>query len=184
MILAKAHPNLKFTNEDLPNVLANVDDSQTPEILKDRIFFQPYDFFTPQPVKDADVYYFRWIFHGWSDEYSVKILQNQIPALKKGARILINEWVLPDPNGISAYDERIMRTMDLIMLTTVNSNERDVDDWRSLFKQADSRFTFLGASQPKGCRMWIIEAVWDPDTEFSEKDAIPGSIFGTASSSA
>jgi hypothetical protein len=71
--------------------------------------------------------------------------------------------------------------MDLIMLTFVNSNERDVDDWRRLFHNSDSRFTYLGANQPKGCKMWTIEAVWDPDKEFSEKDALPGSIFGTQS---
>jgi hypothetical protein len=68
--------------------------------------------------------------------------------------------------------------MDLLMLTIVNSNERDVDDWRNLFQKADSRFTFLGASQPNGWRMWTIEAVWDPEKTFSEKDALPGAIFG------
>jgi hypothetical protein len=71
------------------------------------------------------------------------------------------------------------RVMDLLMLTIVNSNERDVDDWRNLFQKADPRFTFLGASQPKGWRMWTIEAVWDPEKAFSEKDALPGAIFGT-----
>jgi hypothetical protein len=68
------------------------------------------------------------------------------------------------------------------MLTFVNSNERDIDEWHTLFQRADSRFTFLGASKPKGCRMWTIEAVWDPDKEFSEKDALPGSIFGRETS--
>lgn len=52
-----------------------------------------------------------------------------------------------------------MRTMDLLMLTVVNSNERDLDMWRELLHKADPNFTFLGASQPKGCRMWVIEAV-------------------------
>jgi hypothetical protein len=109
MILAKAHPNLKIVNQDLERALAGVDHSKTPEELRDRVSFMPHDFFNPQPVQGADVYFFRWIFHGWSDHSAVKILQSQIPALKKGARILINEWVMPDPSTISNWDERIMR---------------------------------------------------------------------------
>jgi hypothetical protein len=35
-----------------------------PEELRSRVSFMPYDFFTPQPVCGADVYFFRWIFHG------------------------------------------------------------------------------------------------------------------------
>jgi hypothetical protein len=108
-ILAKAHPNLKIINQDLEKALASVDHSKIPEELKDRVSFTPHDFFNPQPVHDADVYFFRWIFHGWSDHFAVKILQSHIPALKKGARILINEWVMPDPGEISNWDERIMR---------------------------------------------------------------------------
>lgn len=107
----------------------------------------------------------------------MRILRNQIPALKKGARILINEWCLPEPGGVSGWDEGIMRTMDLFMFMVVNSNERDLDMWRELFSKADPNFTFLGTSQPKGCRMWTIEAVWDPDKKFSEKDALPGALF-------
>jgi hypothetical protein len=100
---------LKIVNQDLARQIATVDHDKTPEDLRDRISFEAYDFFNPQPVKDADLYFFRWIFHGWSDDFAVKILQNQIPALKNGARILINEWVLPEPGGVSEWDERIMR---------------------------------------------------------------------------
>ena len=92
-----------------------------------------------------------------------------------GMRALCGESLL-----LFAGTENLTRcrsTMDLLMLTVVNSNERDLDMWRELFNKADPNFTFLGASQPKGCRMWTIEAVWDPDKEFSEKDALPGALF-------
>jgi hypothetical protein len=56
-----------------------------------------HDFFTPQPVKDADIYLYRWIFHNWDDEKSISILRNLIPALKKGAMIqvegMMNSWL-------------------------------------------------------------------------------------------
>lgn len=91
-----------------------------------------------------------------------------------GMRALCGESLL------STSTENLTRcrsTMDLLMLTVVNSNERDLDMWRELFNKADPNFAFLGASQPEGCRMWTIETVWDQDKEFSEKDALPGALF-------
>jgi hypothetical protein len=38
------------------------------EHKRSNIEFMKYDFFTPQVVKDADVYIYRWIFHNWQDE--------------------------------------------------------------------------------------------------------------------
>lgn len=176
LVLARAHQSLKFINQDLTRMITRAE-AGIPEELRSRTSFMPYDFFTPQPVRGADVYLFHWIFHGWGDGHGVRILRSQIPALKKGARILINEWCLPEPSGVSGWDEGIMRTMDLLMLMVVNSNERDLDMWRELFNKADPNFAFLGASQPEGCRMWTIETVWDRGKEFSEKDALPGALF-------
>lgn len=48
------------------------------------------------------------------------------------------------------------------MLVLLNAKERDDNDWIELFKQADPRFKYLGHVQPKGSRMSIMEAVWDP----------------------
>ena len=79
-----------------------------PSGLEDRISFMAHDFFTPQPIT-ADVYFFRFIFHDWPDKYGISILQNLVPALKPGARVLINEFCLPEPGMISAYKERVLR---------------------------------------------------------------------------
>ena len=68
-----------------------------------------HDFFTEQSVKNADVYFFRWIFHNWSDEYCVRILRNLIPALKPHARIVLNDACLPEPNTLSVMAERRVR---------------------------------------------------------------------------
>jgi hypothetical protein len=52
--------------------------------------------------------------------------------------------------------------MDLNMLSLLNAKERDADGYKQLFALADERYKFLGASTPKGSRMSIMEAVWDP----------------------
>jgi O-methyltransferase domain len=106
--LAEKFPNLKFVVQDLPKTVADAP-SKIPADLHSRIEFQAHDFYTPQPVKDADVYFFRWICHNQSDKYGVKMLQALIPALKPGAKIVINDNCLPAPNTADPWDEKITR---------------------------------------------------------------------------
>jgi len=122
-----------------------------------------HDFLTEQPVKNADVYFFRWIFHNWSDKYCIKILRSLIPALKTNARIVINDNVLPEPGVMPNFREERLRSMDLTMLELQNSCERELGDWAKLFEEADNRFDFKGGKQPAGSTLWILEAVWKGD---------------------
>ena len=64
---------------------------EVPEDLAGRIQYQAYNFFTEQVVKNADVFILRTVIHDWPDNYAVQILRNQIPALRAGATILIND---------------------------------------------------------------------------------------------
>lgn len=104
--LARQYPNLRCIVQDLPEVIAT---ATPPKGLDDRLSFQVHDFFTEQPVKNADVYFFKWILHDWSDKLCIKILRALIPALKKGARIALNEFVVPDPGVIPLYLEMDLR---------------------------------------------------------------------------
>ncbi|KAH8660841.1 O-methyltransferase [Tricladium varicosporioides] len=159
--LAEKFKNTKFVVQDLPKTITSA-----PKLSGDlaaRIKFEPYDFFTPQTVKGADVYLFRWILHNQSDKYAHKILKNLIPGLKKGSRILINDHCLRDGFGMerTMWDERIIRTMDLVMLTLLNAKERSEGEFRELFRGVDEGFKFLGVRRVEGCRMSIVEAVWE-----------------------
>ncbi|KAK4230953.1 hypothetical protein QBC38DRAFT_467405 [Podospora fimiseda] len=162
--LAKKYKNIKFVVQDLPKTVDSApkpisEDSQVAE----RITLVAHDFFTEQVTKDADVYYFRWIIHNYSTPYAVKILKNLIPALKPGARIIINDHCLLEPGQEDPWDERVMRRMDLVMLTLLNAQERSEAEFKALFKAADEGFVFKGVQRAKGCRMSVIEAVWKPD---------------------
>ncbi len=53
------------------------------------------------------------------------------------------------------------RTMDLVMLSLLNAQDRTKDEFEVLFRHADPRYRFLGVSRPVGCRMSIVEAVWE-----------------------
>ena len=131
-----------------------------PDDLKSRVTFQAHDFFTPQPVKDADVYIFRHIFHDWSDKDSVKILHNLVPALKNGARVIVIELVQPPSGSMSMGQERIVTSMDIQMMGVLNSKERAQEDWVQLFERADSRFKVKGFVKPPGAAISIIEVMF------------------------
>lgn len=108
ILLATTFPNIHFVVQDLPEVVAT-GASKLPPALADRVNFMAHDFLTEQPVKNADIYFFRWIFHNWSDKYCIQILRNLIPALKPGAVILINDNCLPEPNTLTLWPEERIR---------------------------------------------------------------------------
>jgi hypothetical protein len=47
------------------------------------------------------------------------------------------------------------------MMEIGNAKERDLDEWKQLFEQADRRFIFQGLRMPPGSRLAILEATWD-----------------------
>ena len=96
--LARAFPHLRLVVQDLPDIVAGAGDNVPPE-LKPRVTFQAHDFFTRQPEAGADVYLFRWVMHDWPDQYVMTILRQLIPALKVGAKIVINDNVGPGKSG-------------------------------------------------------------------------------------
>ena len=80
--------------------------------------------------------------HNYSTPYAVRILKNLIPALKPGARVLINDHCLLEAGRENPWDERVMRRMDVVMLTLLNAQERTEAEFRDLFAQVDERFVF------------------------------------------
>lgn len=154
--LARKYPGLHFIVQELPQVVANSKEEEGLDVK-----FMVHDFFEEQPVHGADVYLFRWTLHNWPDKYCIKALRALIPALKPGARVLISEFVMPPPGAVPNSLERKLRGMDVTMLEIGNARERDLDEWISLFGQADSRFTFKGTRQPPGSRLAILEATWE-----------------------
>ena len=89
--------------QDKPEVVKG---TEVPEDLRGRLQLMGHDFFIKQPVKGADIYFIRNVLHDWSDKYAAKIEGNLIPALKKGARVLVNDRCLPSPGALSPYKAR------------------------------------------------------------------------------
>ena len=86
--IAEKHTDLSFVIQDLPHVIQSIEEVQKMK---------------------ADLYLFRYIFHNWPDSYAIRILRQLIPVLRPGARILINDHLLPEPNTVSLTAEREAR---------------------------------------------------------------------------
>ncbi|KAL8413696.1 hypothetical protein RB594_005085 [Gaeumannomyces avenae] len=161
--LARQHRRMRFIVQDLPRTIESAPNpvSEDGDVTR-RIEFMAHDFFTDQVVKGADVYLLRWILHNHSKPYAVKILKSLVPALKPGARIIVNEHCLSPFGEKNEGDERQMRRMDALMLCLLNAQVRSEAEFRDLFRAADERMVFKGATRPPGSRMSIVEAVWEP----------------------
>jgi len=93
--IADSTEKMRFIVQDLAGTTQD-GQKELPEKLKDRVSFMEHDFFTPQPIKGAAVYFFRWILHDWSDKYALRILQSLIPEMTERSQVILYEWELAD----------------------------------------------------------------------------------------
>ena len=106
--LAEAFPDLRFIVQDLPSVLEGVP-ANLPAVQKGQVSFMAYNFLEAQLFKGAEVYFFRAVFHNWPDDYCIKILRNQIPALRHGTHLIINESTLNGIESLPAFMQKRRR---------------------------------------------------------------------------
>ncbi|KAK4184518.1 S-adenosyl-L-methionine-dependent methyltransferase [Podospora australis] len=155
--VAERFPKLKLIVQDMADAIAQA--KQRPGV---NVSHMVADFFQPQPVKDADVYFFRSVMHNWPDAGAAKILKAQIPALKPGAKILIMDELMPNQKDMALSTARLQRLMDLAMLALGNSKVRDEEGWRELLKMADERFVLDRIIEPEGSALALVEVTWRP----------------------
>ncbi|KAK0641422.1 sterigmatocystin 8-O-methyltransferase precursor [Cercophora newfieldiana] len=160
--LARRFPHLKFVVQDLDEPVIRDADARKPEDVGGRVEFMRHDFFTEQPVKGAEVYFLRAVLHNWSDGYAVRILRGLIPALRPGAKVVVNDVVVAEAGSVSKPAELRTRVSDLIQVALQNAGDREIGDWVKLFGEADSRFRLTSASPMVGStRLWTIVVEWE-----------------------
>lgn len=133
IVIAQIASEMTFTVQDLPEVVSQI--PSAPPGLEQRLKYKVYDFRNPQPTTDADVYFFRRVFHDWPDHICTDvILKNLVPSMKLGSRVILNECILPrpqDPCGM--YERKIQHTLDMHMMVAMSARERTLADWKELF---------------------------------------------------
>ncbi|KAK0443668.1 S-adenosyl-L-methionine-dependent methyltransferase [Desarmillaria tabescens] len=133
-----------------------------------RIEFKAIDFFVEPPVEDCDVYFLKNILHNWPDKECKVILQNVGNAMSAKSRLLIcklflsqvlSDYIIEHVNkdekdaevvGCKLAPEPLLPNygagrmtqynIDLEMMSMSNSQERSLEHFVSLGKEAGLRF--------------------------------------------
>ena len=132
--LADNFPNLTLIVQDLPATIEEAKKTPLPDAVKDRVSFEVHDFFTPQTVRDADAYIMRFVLHDWPDSKVTEILDNLVPHVKTGSRVIINDTTITPPGSTSRYYEQWARALDMQVLVGANARERTLEDWKVLLE--------------------------------------------------
>ncbi|PVH79802.1 O-methyltransferase [Cadophora sp. DSE1049] len=119
-----AIPDGSLILQDLPDVLQDLKANKAITIT-----IPPHDFFTPQPVLGARVYFMHNVLHDWMDELVGKILGNVACAIEKGVKPLARVTV-----------------SDITMMACLSGKERTEGEWRDLVEGAGLRVVSIWRS--------------------------------------
>ncbi|KAI2462841.1 O-methyltransferase-domain-containing protein [Annulohypoxylon bovei var. microspora] len=157
--LAHHTTHVHYIVQDLAHVVSQAP-SQLPGDLKDRVEFVKHDFFAPQVMEPPPAaFIMRYILHNWADKYAARILQSLVPAMRKGTKLLIYEYVLQD-RPVTDLSGRSGFQVDAIMATAFNAQERTAAEYERLLKVADPRYVVEAVCCPEGSTMSIVEVGW------------------------
>lgn len=91
--IMKKNPLLKFTIQDLQNAvdqaIASWNYHEPKAIADGQVTIQTHDFFSPQPIKNADIFLLRNILHDWPNAKAVEILRRLREAAIPGKTKLV-----------------------------------------------------------------------------------------------
>lgn len=157
--IASQNPNITCIVQDFPTLRPGFEAS-LPKPLASRVSFQEHDIFAPQPVQHADVYIFRQVFHDWPDAYCIQMIQQLIPAMKKGSRILAIDSIIDRWSDVkSLTQDRLKIGIDLWMMAMMNAKERTEEDWKDLFARASPELEVKSLRTPEGSGLGFVEVV-------------------------
>jgi O-methyltransferase/methyltransferase family protein len=143
------YPQPKGILFDRPHVV-----SEAPALLRargvgDRVTISEGNFFERVP-EGGDAYILSHIIHDWTEAQCHTILANCRTAMKKAAKLLIVEFVLPEGNT-----PHFGKLVDMVMLTIPGGEERTANEYRTLLDAAGFTMTRV---VPTASDVSIVEA--------------------------
>ena len=117
--------------QDVPVMIDQIDTSAATSAGLEAM---AHDFWTPQPVKGAKVYYLRTVLHDWPDAECGTILKHLRDAMAEDSVIVIDESVIPAKGASIAQ-----MNFDITMLAAAGAMERSEGQWRELLESVGLR---------------------------------------------
>ena len=149
--LAERFPHLEYIVQDKVELTAELNNINSVDkgSRSNDVRFMPHDFFSPQSTQ-TEVFFFRKVFHDWSDAYCQQILRALGPALKPSAKLVVNDILLPESKGHPAYAEYVARRLDIAIVVIVNGKQRSLHQWKALVCDAEPRWQLESAKTQEG----------------------------------
>ncbi|OBT49692.1 hypothetical protein VE04_09952 [Pseudogymnoascus sp. 24MN13] len=126
----------KLILQDLPIVI----DSLAPEEIPN-IEATVHDIFTPQPVKNAHIYFMRRILHDFYNPVCLEILRNTVPAMGPDSRLIVCDMVIPQPVEVGGNAHPYWMDFSLML---ISGKEKTMREFEGMFEE-------VGLELVKGC---------------------------------
>jgi len=147
--ILKAYPSLRGVLADQQYVLSRAQNWAIWADLRNRIAFEPIDFFQSVPAT-CRAYLMKNVIHDWNDELALKILRNCRRAVPDKGVLFLVEYSVGSANTPS-----LGKAADMIMLASTGGKERTVDEHRELLAAAGFQ---LGNVSPIEGDVMLLEA--------------------------
>jgi hypothetical protein len=115
----------KLILQDLPIVLDTLKPEDIPNIEA-----MPYDIFTPQPVKNAHVYFMRRLLHDFYPSVCIDILKNTVSAMGPDSRLIVCDMLVPELVEPGHLKELYWLDLNLMSIT---GKEKTMDEFHQMF---------------------------------------------------
>ncbi|KAI1373457.1 S-adenosyl-L-methionine-dependent methyltransferase [Hypoxylon crocopeplum] len=171
--LSELYPKLNFVVQDRAANVAQGEpfwaERNPTALASGKVRLMVHDFFQENPVKDAEVYWLRYILHDWSDDYCIQILSQIRKAMGPKSRLLVADQVMnttlgceeleaaPEPllANYGAY-VRYSHQRDLAMMAIINGIERTPQQLKKLLGTAGLKIRKIWECRSQ---VGIVEAV-------------------------
>ncbi|KIM79035.1 hypothetical protein PILCRDRAFT_823892 [Piloderma croceum F 1598] len=156
LMLAKEYSHLNIIVQDTESVVKDGHaywQREYPDALENgRVKLQTHDFFTPQPVQNAAVFFLRYVLHDWPAEKAKLILKALRPSATQNTKLILLENIVP--YAIAGHEQKIpgekmpvpptpllpnlgvvnlaCYIADMHMMLCLNSQERTLGEWTTL----------------------------------------------------
>lgn len=124
--------------------------------LPAQVELMPHNFFDPNPVQGAKVYYMHAVIHDWAESRAHDILVRVREAMQPGySRLLLFDRVVPE--RASEWDVKTA-ALDINMMCNFAALERSEGQWKALLEGAGLKYT--GYKKVPGLSSFIEAELW------------------------
>ncbi|KFX86642.1 hypothetical protein V495_06967 [Pseudogymnoascus sp. VKM F-4514 (FW-929)] len=116
----------KLILQDLPIVI----DSLKPEEIPN-IDATVHDLFTPQPVKNAHVYFYRRLLHDFYNPVCVEILKQTVSAMGPDSRLIVCDMLVPSRVTVGVPMQLYWLDLSLML---ISGKEKTIEEFHEIFE--------------------------------------------------